>query len=125
MFEVNATTGLLSFYQAPNFEFPHNNPASNDYQVEVTASDENNYSTSILIEVNVTDINEPGFGGGFTMPVEVDEDSSTIFLMGYDPEDPNQTLFPFEFPPKVLPRMNFHWPVKVSIPTPLSQLQRG
>ena len=103
LFDINKTTGLLTFKIPPNFEIRDDNNTDNIYEIQVTATDDGNYSSTLLVDVNVTDINEPP-GLGVTLPVQVNEDSSVTFVMEiFDPEDPNQTIYPFEFPPKVSP----------------------
>ena len=93
-FDVNETTGVLSFILNPNYEDPY--ATDNEYQVLVSAIDEGNYSTQLTITVNVNDVNEPP-GLGVNLPIIVDEDSSETFLMEiYDPEDKDKAIYPFE-----------------------------
>ena len=59
LFNIDATTGALTFKAAPNFETPSSAAHSNAYTVKVKASDAmGNYSTPQTITVNVTDVNE-------------------------------------------------------------------
>ena len=56
-FQINATTGALSFIAAPNFEAPADSDANNSYVVQVRASDGALFDDQ-AITVNVTDVNE-------------------------------------------------------------------
>ena len=109
LFEVNATSGSLSFVNLPNkilpdYENPEDDDSNNVYEVEVTVTDEGNYSTSIDIEVHILDVNEPP-GLEISLPVEVSEDSIITFPMEiFDPEDVNRAIYPFEWPPKTPPQ---------------------
>ena len=63
LFTIDATTGELSFTNAPDFENPSDTgakPADNDYEVEVTVTDdgEGNPSTTQAITVSVKNIND-------------------------------------------------------------------
>ncbi|WP_376694852.1 Ig-like domain-containing protein [Wenzhouxiangella sp. EGI_FJ10305] len=60
-FNINASTGELTFQSVPDFENPIDSDANNAYEVQVTADDgqaSNNTSVQ-AITVTVTDINEP------------------------------------------------------------------
>uniref|UniRef100_UPI00188CAA4E beta strand repeat-containing protein n=1 Tax=Noviherbaspirillum soli TaxID=1064518 RepID=UPI00188CAA4E len=57
LFNVNATTGALSFITAPNFEAPADVGANNVYNVTVQASD-GTLNTTQAVAVTVTDVNE-------------------------------------------------------------------
>src|SRR5205823_3316757 len=56
-FQINATTGALSFLAAPNFESPGDTDANNNYVVQVRASDGALFDDQV-ITVNVTNVNE-------------------------------------------------------------------
>jgi autotransporter-associated beta strand protein/VCBS repeat-containing protein len=56
-FQINATTGALSFIAAPNFEAPTDADGNNSYIVQVRASD-GSLSDTQAITVNVTDLKE-------------------------------------------------------------------
>jgi Ca2+-binding RTX toxin-like protein len=57
LFNINATTGALSFATAPNFEAPADGGANNVYDLTVRASD-GTLNTTQAIAVTVTDVNE-------------------------------------------------------------------
>jgi VCBS repeat-containing protein len=68
-FTINATSGLLSFNVAPNFEAPIDADANNQYVVQVTATDGTNPINQTLT-ITVTDVNEaPVFTSGATPSV--------------------------------------------------------
>jgi hypothetical protein len=56
-FTINATTGVLSFNPAPNFEAPADADTNNQYVVQVTATD-GTTPVNQTITVTVTDVNE-------------------------------------------------------------------
>ncbi len=57
-FHVDASTGVLSFVTAPNFEAPTDSDHNNSYIVQVGASDGSLFDSQ-TITVNVTNVNEP------------------------------------------------------------------
>ena len=57
LFTINATTGEVSFIEAPDFEAPGDDDGDNVYDIIVTASDGTN-STNHNVAITVTDINE-------------------------------------------------------------------
>lgn len=56
-FAINASTGVLTFISAPNFEAPTDSNADNVYQVNVRASD-GNLTVDQAVSVTVTNVNE-------------------------------------------------------------------
>lgn len=59
-FSIDASTGMLSFLNTPNFELPLDANGDNAYQVTVSVSD-GIASTAKGFTVNVTDVNEAGY----------------------------------------------------------------
>jgi VCBS repeat-containing protein len=57
-FQVNASTGALSFIAAPDFEIPGDSDHNNSYVVQVRASD-GSLSDDQTITVAVSDVNDP------------------------------------------------------------------
>ena len=57
-FDINATTGALSFLNAPDFETPLDDGSNNTYAVEVTVTDAGGLSTAQLLTITVTNVNE-------------------------------------------------------------------
>lgn len=56
LFSINATTGVLTFLAAPNFEAPLDAGANNVYNVDVTANDGSGLTTTQSIAVTVQNV---------------------------------------------------------------------
>ncbi|WP_204153042.1 cadherin repeat domain-containing protein, partial [Leptolyngbya sp. CCY15150] len=56
-FDINATTGALSFLNTPDFENPLDAGSNNTYAVEVTVTDAGGLSTAQLLTITVTNVN--------------------------------------------------------------------
>ena len=64
LFNINATTGVVTFKSAPNYEAPADAGANNVYNITVGASDGTNTTTK-AVAVTVTNVNEaPVFTSG-------------------------------------------------------------
>jgi VCBS repeat-containing protein len=59
LFNINATTGVITFKTSPNFEAPADSDKDNNYVVLVKASD-GTFSSSQAVVVSVTNVFEPG-----------------------------------------------------------------
>ena len=57
LFSIDASSGVLTFITAPDFEMPSDQGRDNDYEVEVGVSDGTN-STTQTITITVTDVND-------------------------------------------------------------------
>ncbi len=57
LFNINATTGVVTFKSSPNFEAPADNGGNNVYDIKVTASDGSLTSTKD-VAITVTNVNE-------------------------------------------------------------------
>ena len=57
LFNINATTGVVTFKSSPNYEAPADAGGNNVYDVSVTASDGTN-STTKAVAISVTNVNE-------------------------------------------------------------------
>lgn len=57
-FSIDASTGVLTFVDAPNFENPTDVDANNTYIVEVTADDGHGSTDTQALTVTVTNVNE-------------------------------------------------------------------
>ena len=60
LFTIDATSGALSFVNAPDFEAPGDAGSDNVYDVDVSASDGNGGSVTQSLQVTVTDVVENG-----------------------------------------------------------------
>ncbi|MBV8688232.1 MAG: cadherin repeat domain-containing protein [Alphaproteobacteria bacterium] len=89
-FTINATTGVLSFIAAPDYEAPSDSDHNNTYQVTVRASDGSLADTQ-GITVTITNVNEPvvitSNGGGDTAALSVTENGLAVATVAAtDPE---------------------------------------
>ena len=57
LFNINATTGAVTFKSSPNYQAPTDAGANNVYDVNVTASDGTNSATK-AVAITVTNVNE-------------------------------------------------------------------
>ncbi|HEY9814554.1 MAG TPA: cadherin domain-containing protein [Candidatus Obscuribacterales bacterium] len=58
LFTIDATTGVLSFLTAPDFENPMDVGNDNGYAVEVTVTNAGGLSTAQLFNINLNDVND-------------------------------------------------------------------
>ena len=58
LFTISSTSSALSFVSAPDFETPADSDGDGIYTFIVTASDGSGLSTSQVLEITVTDVNE-------------------------------------------------------------------
>ena len=79
LFTIDATTGEVSFIEAPDFEAPGDDGGDNVYDITVTASDGTN-STDHNVAITVTDINE-------LVPLSSLDGSNGFTLTGIDRND--------------------------------------
>jgi hypothetical protein len=81
LFTIDATTGALSFVNAPNFEAPADTGGDNAYELLVSASDGSLIDTQSLL-ITVGDVNEgPSItsnGAGDTAAVAIQENGRTV-----------------------------------------------
>jgi hypothetical protein len=94
-FTINATTGVLSFATAPNFEAPTDANADNVYLVTVQVSDGRGGVDTQAISVTVTNVNEvpviTSNGGGDTAAVNVPENTTAVTTVTATDPDAGQT----------------------------------
>ncbi len=115
LFNINSSTGVLSFKTAPNFEAPGDAGTNNVYNLQVRVTDGNNPVTQDLI-ITVTNVNEaPVFPSvSFTVPEnrklvgkisadDPEKDAITFALSGVDANllslDPQTGELTFKQPP--------------------------
>jgi Ca2+-binding RTX toxin-like protein len=81
-FAINATTGVLTFIAAPDFDIPTDAGANNVYDVTVQVSDGLGGTDTQAIAVTITNINEAPVitsnGGGATASVSLAENNTTV-----------------------------------------------
>lgn len=93
-FDIDSTTGTLTFRSAPDFEAPTdgNTDGSNTYIVEVTARDAQGFSSAQTVTITVTDQDETapvitgptGAAGDATATTSIDEGIDTVGLYTAD-----------------------------------------
>ncbi|MEM7057623.1 MAG: tail fiber protein [Pseudomonadota bacterium] len=79
LFTIDATTGELSFINAPNFEAPLDAGTDNDYNVQVSVTDAGGLSDTQDITVTVTDVTQTGLVVTTTSDV-VEENDGVLSL---------------------------------------------
>ena len=57
-FNLDATTGAISWISAPDFEMPGDADTDNSYEIEVSVTDSGGLSTTQAVAITVTDLNE-------------------------------------------------------------------
>jgi len=71
LFAINATTGVITFNNAPDFEMPGDSGMNNVFNVDVTATDIAGLTDTQALAVTVTDISEPLSVLNFNQPENV------------------------------------------------------
>ena len=72
LFNINSTTGVVTFKSAPNYEAPGDAGGNNVYDITVGASDGTNTTTK-AVAISVTNVNEAPTGITVTGPLSVQE----------------------------------------------------
>jgi len=77
LFNINGTTGELSFKNTPNYETPLDSDKNNVYEIELKVSDQNSNFANLNLSLTLQDVNES--------PVAVDDSFSahTAILKNY------------------------------------------
>jgi hypothetical protein len=69
LFQIDSSTGVLTFISAPDYENPLDADTDNVYDVQVSATDPSGASTSLSYVITVNNVSEPetvtGTGGGW------------------------------------------------------------
>jgi|GEM_PF-2879622 len=95
LFNINSTTGAVSFRVAPDFESPADGSHDNIYDFTVTATDTRGLTAFKDVAITVTDVNEIPVADN--QAVTVNEDGAlTITVTGSDGDDPDVSLVRFE-----------------------------
>lgn len=80
-FDLDTTTGELTFKEAPDFETPGSAAGSNTYIVKVKATDAASNSTGQTVTVNVTDIDEVAPVFNSTASASVAENTASSIVL--------------------------------------------
>ena len=89
LFNLNTTSGELSFITAPDYEAPLDQGANNTYQLDITASD-GEHEASQALSIAITDVNEaPGFATA-SVDLSTAENNSSFTYTAEAATDPDQ-----------------------------------
>jgi VCBS repeat-containing protein len=95
LFDINTSTGVLTFKSAPDFEAPTDSNQNNIYEVYVNVSDRT-YTKSQRLLVSVEDTNEPpaitSNGGGASATIAVFENTTAVTTVTATDLDAGATL---------------------------------
>jgi VCBS repeat-containing protein len=87
LFNINATSGAVTFKAAPNFEAPGDAGGNNVYDITVTASDGALSSAAQAVAITVTDVNEaPIVTSGATASFAENGTGTVYTATGSDPD---------------------------------------
>ena len=79
LFTIDATTGVVSFMEAPDFEMPGDDDDNNTYDITVTASDgTNDISQAVAITVTNENDNNPAFTSPDSASVVENQSADTV-----------------------------------------------
>jgi gliding motility-associated-like protein len=94
-FNINSSTGVLTFASAPDFETPTDNGGNNVYDVQVTVSD-GTLPDAQDIAVTVLNVNEAPVitsnGGGAAASVSINENTTAVTTVAASDPDAGTTL---------------------------------
>ena len=96
LFNINATTGAVTFKSSPNYQAPADAGGDNVYDVTVRASDGTNITTK-AVAITVTDVNEaPTFTSGGAASFAENATGTVYTAAATDPDaGHNADLFDF------------------------------
>jgi len=91
LFNINATTGVVTFKSSPNYEAPADAGGNNVYDLNVTASDGTNSATK-AVAITVTNVNEaPTITSGATASF-AEKATGTVYTVAATDQDAGATL---------------------------------
>ena len=91
LFNINATTGVVTFKSSPNYEAPADAGGNNVYDVSVTASDGTNSATK-AVAISVTNVNEaPAITSAATASF-AENAAGTVYTVAATDQDAGATL---------------------------------
>ena len=89
LFNLDSTSGVLVFAQAPDFETPQDSDADNVYQLSLSVSDGANV-TNQTISIEVTNVNEPPSFTNSSVDIVTYENDTNFFHTIEAATDPDQ-----------------------------------
>ena len=91
LFDINGTTGTVTFKSSPNYEAPTDAGGNNVYDVNVTASDGTNAATE-AVAINITNVNEaPTITSGAAVSF-AENATGTVYTVAATDPDAGTTL---------------------------------
>jgi ribosomal protein S9 len=95
LFDINATSGAVTFKVSPDYEAAGDSGANNVYDITVTASDGGLSSTAQAVAITVTNVNEAPVitsnGGGAAASINVAENTTAVTTVTATDVDAGQT----------------------------------
>jgi len=98
LFSIDSSSGALTYISAPDYDTPSDSDSGNDYEVEVTVTDDGlgNLTDVQTITITITDENEAPVitsdGGGATAAVEAEENQTAVTTVTAEDQDAGDTL---------------------------------
>ncbi|WP_228769400.1 putative Ig domain-containing protein [Limnohabitans sp. 2KL-3] len=92
LFNINSTSGVVTFKAAPNFESPTDAGGNNVYDIVVTATDNGTLSATQAVAITVTNVNEaPTVTSAATVSI-AENDSGVVYTASATDPDAGNTL---------------------------------
>lgn len=82
LFNIDKSTGAITFKAAPDFENPADDGKNNVYDIEVTASDGTLTSTALAVAITITDVNDEVLTTGNDTPALTNGDDVIVAAIG-------------------------------------------
>lgn len=87
LFNINATSGVITFNASPDFDVPGDAGKNNVYDITVTASDGSLSSTAKAVAITVTNVNEaPSITSAATASFAENDTGTVYTAIGSDPD---------------------------------------
>ena len=86
LFDIDSSTGEITFVAAPDFEDPQGDNADNTYVANVRATDNAGNSTDQIVNVSVNDVNEAPVATSKSITLFDDAVDVDLGLTASDPE---------------------------------------
>ena len=91
LFNINATTGVVTFKSSPNYEAPADAGSNNVYDLDITASDGTNSATK-AVAISVTNVNEAPIITSAATASFAENASGTVYTVAATDQDAGATL---------------------------------
>ena len=97
LFDINQSSGILTFATAPDFDAPADAGGNNVYDVQVTVTDSNNQTDVQDIAVTVTNVNEAPTLTGLTLNADMIGVDELLTLTATGVSDPDSNIAAVQF----------------------------